>query len=92
MDRPHGGASKLCRYSDEPFNANEIIWPHWGMVPAILATATFAVAVWAAWPKRNASPLRERAHRLALGREAALWRHLQRKRPALREAFLILKA
>ena len=46
-DRPHGGASNLCRYSDEPFNTNEIIWPHWGMVPshpptAILAMATFA--------------------------------------------------
>jgi hypothetical protein len=23
----------LCRYSDEPFNTNEIIWPHWGMAP-----------------------------------------------------------
>jgi hypothetical protein len=21
----------LCRYSDEPFNTNEVIWPHWGM-------------------------------------------------------------
>ena len=29
-----GGASlNLCRYSDEPFNTNEIIWPHWGMAP-----------------------------------------------------------
>jgi hypothetical protein len=25
-----GGASmNLCRYSDEPFNTNEVIWPHW---------------------------------------------------------------
>ena len=23
----------LCRYSDEPFNTNEVIWPHWGMIP-----------------------------------------------------------
>jgi hypothetical protein len=51
----------LCRYSDEPFNTNEVIWPHWGMVPfhpptAILATAAFAalgVAVWGAWPRRR---------------------------------------
>jgi hypothetical protein len=29
-----GGASlNLCRYSDEPFNTNEIIWPHRGMAP-----------------------------------------------------------
>jgi hypothetical protein len=62
-----GASINLCRYSDEPFNANEIIWPQWGMVPshpptAILATATFAalgVAMWAAWPRRSASPLRE---------------------------------
>jgi hypothetical protein len=40
-------APRTCRYSDEPFNTNEIIWPHWGMVrshppTAILAIATFA--------------------------------------------------
>jgi hypothetical protein len=60
-------APRTCRYSDEPFNTNEIIWPHWGMVPshpptAILAMATFAalgVAVWAAWPRQAISPLRE---------------------------------
>jgi hypothetical protein len=23
----------LCRYSDEPFNTDQIIWPHWGMAP-----------------------------------------------------------
>ena len=28
-----GASLNLCRYSDEPFNTNEIIWPHWGMVP-----------------------------------------------------------
>jgi hypothetical protein len=33
----------LCRYSDEPFNTNEIIWPHWGMAPFHAPTvATFA--------------------------------------------------
>ena len=56
----------LCRYSDEPFNTNEVIWPHWGMVPfhpptAMMAVAAFAaigVAVWA-WPRRSVGPLRE---------------------------------
>jgi hypothetical protein len=23
----------LCRYSDEPFNTNEVIWPHWSEIP-----------------------------------------------------------
>ena len=57
----------LCRYSDEPFNTNEIIWPHWGMVPfhpptAMMAVAAFAgigVAMWGIWPRRSVSPLRE---------------------------------
>jgi len=26
-----GASMNLCRYSDEPFNTNEVIWPHWGM-------------------------------------------------------------
>ena len=26
-----GASMNLCRYSDEPFNTNEIIWPHWNM-------------------------------------------------------------
>ena len=28
-----GASMNLCRYSDEPFNTNEIVWPHWGMAP-----------------------------------------------------------
>ena len=28
-----GASMNLCRYSDEPFNTNEVIWPHWGMIP-----------------------------------------------------------
>jgi hypothetical protein len=59
----------LCRYSDEPFNTNEIIWPHWGMVPfhpptAMMAGAVFAAlgaAVWGAWSRRSVRPLREGA-------------------------------
>lgn len=47
----------LCRYSDEPFNTNEVIWPHWGMAlshPPTLAAfaAIFALiaggAIWLA--------------------------------------------
>jgi hypothetical protein len=57
----------LCRYSDEPFNTNEIIWPHWGMVPfhpptAMIAGAAFAAlgaAVWGAWSRRSVRSLRE---------------------------------
>jgi hypothetical protein len=38
-----GASMNLCRYSDEPFNTNEIIWPHWGMAPFHAPTvATFA--------------------------------------------------
>jgi hypothetical protein len=63
-----GASLNLCRYSDEPFNTNEIIWPHWGMVPfhlptAMMAVAAFAgigVAMWGVWPRLSVSPLRER--------------------------------
>ena len=61
-----GASINLCRYSDEPFNTNEIIWPHWSMAPfhpptAMMAGAAFAVlsiAVWGAWPRRSVRPLR----------------------------------
>jgi hypothetical protein len=52
-----GASMNLCRYSDEPFNTNEIIWPHGGMAPfhaptlaafgavfALLASAVFWLA------------------------------------------------
>jgi hypothetical protein len=62
-----GASLNLCRYSDEPFNTNEIIWPHWGMIPshpptAMMAAAAFAavgIAVWGIWPRRSVSPLQE---------------------------------
>jgi hypothetical protein len=62
-----GASLNLCRYSDEPFNTNEIIWPHWGMAlfhppTAMVAVAAFAVlgiAVWGIWPRRSVGPLRE---------------------------------
>jgi hypothetical protein len=64
-----GASLNLCRYSDEPFNTNEIIWPHWGMAPfhpptammTVAALAAIGAAVWAAWPKRSIRPLREGA-------------------------------
>jgi hypothetical protein len=94
-----GASMNFCRYSDEPFNTNEIIWPHWRMVPshpptAILAMATFAalgVAIWAAWPRREREPAARRDGCIgAPGREPSC--SFKRKRPALREAFLISKA
>jgi hypothetical protein len=62
-----GAALNLCRYSDEPFNTGEIIWPHWGMalyhpptaMMAAAALAAIGVAVWGAWPRRSVRPLRE---------------------------------
>jgi hypothetical protein len=33
----------LCRYSDEPFNTDEVIWPRWSKIPLHLPSlATFA--------------------------------------------------
>ena len=60
-----GASMNLCRYSDEPFNTNEVIWPHWSMVPfhpptAMLAAVGFfaiAAALWGARPRRGASPV-----------------------------------
>jgi hypothetical protein len=43
-----GASLNLCRYSDEPFNTNEIIWPHWGMIPSDPPTAMMTVAALAA--------------------------------------------
>jgi hypothetical protein len=44
----NGASLNLCRYSDEPFNTNEVIWPHWSAIfshPPTLATlgAVFAL-------------------------------------------------
>jgi hypothetical protein len=60
-----GASLNLCRYSDEPFNTDEIIWPHWGMAPfhaptlaavgAVLAMlASGAFALWQATTPRAA--------------------------------------
>ncbi len=49
-----GASMNLCRYSDEPFNTNAVIWPHWGMAlshPPTLAAlgVVFALFVSAAF-------------------------------------------
>jgi hypothetical protein len=57
----------LCRYSDEPFNTNEIVWPRWLMVPCHPPTAMMAAAgftalgllLWGAWPRRTIRPVGE---------------------------------
>ena len=57
----NGASLTLCRYSDEPFNTNEVIWPHWSEIPfhpptAGLATAVLiaiGLATWGAWPRRR---------------------------------------
>ena len=39
----------LCRYSDEPFNTNEVIWPHWGIIPFHPRTAMLGDIVGTYW-------------------------------------------
>jgi hypothetical protein len=59
----NGASLTLCRYSDEPFNTNEIVLPQWSAIPAHPATATFAAlllaaigaATWGAWPSRRSA-------------------------------------
>ena len=56
-----GASLNLCRYSDEPFNTNEVIWPHWREVPfhppttgfAAAGLVAFGVVAWGAWPRRS---------------------------------------
>jgi hypothetical protein len=59
----------LCRYSDEPFNTNEVIFPRWSEIPSHPPTAAFAAvlliaiagAAWSARPRRSAKREPERA-------------------------------
>jgi hypothetical protein len=56
----NGASLSLCRFSDEPFNTNQIIFPRWSEIPSHPPTAGFAAAVfaaiagmaWTAWPRR----------------------------------------
>lgn len=59
----NGASLSLCRFSDEPFNTNEIIYPRWSEIPLHPPTAaTLAVLVavgvmaWGAIPKREGRP------------------------------------
>jgi hypothetical protein len=62
-----GASLTLCRYSDEPFNTNEVIFPRWSEIPSYPPTAAFAALVlvaiaggaWGAWPTRNLRKQRE---------------------------------
>jgi hypothetical protein len=57
----NGASLTLCRYSDEPFNTNEVIFPRWSEISRHPPTAAFASlvfvaiggAVWGAWPRRR---------------------------------------
>jgi hypothetical protein len=63
----HDTSLMLCRYSDEPFNTNEVIWPHWSEVPfhpptaglAAVAFVAIALAAWGGWPRRRLRQLGE---------------------------------
>ena len=60
----NGASLSLCRFSDEPFNTNQIIFPRWSEIPSHPPTAGFAAAVfaaiagmaWTAWPRRILRP------------------------------------
>jgi hypothetical protein len=60
----NGASLSLCRFSDEPFNTNQIIFPRWSEIPLHPPTAGFAAAVltaivgmaWTAWPRRIRRP------------------------------------
>jgi hypothetical protein len=41
----HNAALSLCRYSDEPFNTSEILWPRWSDVPFHAPTALSFAAI-----------------------------------------------
>ena len=62
----HDASLTLCRYSDEPFNTNEVVWPCWSEIPfhpptaGLAVTVLFAIgfAAWGAWPRRGTNSLR----------------------------------
>jgi hypothetical protein len=43
----HDASLMLRRYSDEPFNTNEVIWPHWSEIPFHAPTLAALGAVFA---------------------------------------------
>jgi hypothetical protein len=69
----NGASLTLCRFSDEPFNTNEVVFPGWRDAPTHAPTLVFAAAVfvaiagtaWSAWPRRSVRREPERADALA---------------------------
>jgi hypothetical protein len=65
----NGASLTLCRFSDEPFNTNEIIFPRWSEAPTHPPTLAFAAillaaiggAAWTAWPGKGVRREPERA-------------------------------
>jgi hypothetical protein len=63
----NGASLTLCRYSDEPFNTNEVVFPRWSEIPSHPPTAGLATlvlvaiggAAWYAWPRRSVGQQRE---------------------------------
>jgi hypothetical protein len=61
----NGASLTLCRFSDEPFNTNEIINPRWSEIPSHPPTAAIAIAMlaaigfvgWRAIPRREPPPV-----------------------------------
>jgi hypothetical protein len=57
----NGASLTLCRFSDEPFNTNEIVFPRWSEAPTHPPTLAFVAVVfvaiagtaWSAWPRRS---------------------------------------
>jgi hypothetical protein len=57
----NGASLTLCRFSDEPFNTNEIVFPRWSEAPTHPPTLAFAAVVlaaiggaaWTAWPRKG---------------------------------------
>jgi hypothetical protein len=57
----NGASLTLCRFSDEPFNTNEIVFPRWSEAPTHLPTVALAAVLfaaiggtaWSLWPRRN---------------------------------------
>jgi hypothetical protein len=65
----NGASLTLCRFSDEPFNTNEVVFPRWSEAPthpptlasAALVLAAIAGMSWSAWPRRRARREAEQA-------------------------------
>ena len=63
----NGASLTLCRYSDEPFNTSDVIFPRWSEIPTHPPSAASAALVlvgigsvaWGAWPRRSVRLQRE---------------------------------